>query len=149
MSSLRIASIAIIGKRNQPIYLRTFPAGSHHSDLKYHYLSHTALDIFTERLSPPISSSHTSSGVQLDAYLGLLYSIEDLSVYGYTTNTGVKFVLTVVVGEEEVVRDVEVKGVFRGVGDAWVGLVCNPFWEEGGKIGPGFENRVRRAVTGR
>ncbi|ODQ55331.1 Sedlin [Saitoella complicata NRRL Y-17804] len=149
MSSLRIASVAVIGKRNQPIYLRTFPAGSHHPDLKYHYLSHTALDIFTERLSPPTSSSHSSSGVQLDAYLGLLYSIEDLSVYGYTTNTGVKFVLTVVVGEEEVVRDVEIKGVFRGVGDAWVGLVCNPFWEEGGKIGPGFENRVRRAVTGR
>ncbi|CAG8433045.1 6331_t:CDS:2 [Ambispora gerdemannii] len=45
-----------------------------------------------------------------DAYLGLLYAMEDLAVYGYLTNTRVKFVIVLAV-PDAIIRDLEMKNV--------------------------------------
>src|SRR5262245_21031800 len=93
-SAIPINCIAIIGKSNQPLYLHNYhPA---HPDLKYHYIAHTACDAVDERAS---AGQQKSSSATLEPYLGLLYTIEDLAIYGYMTNTRVKFVVVVSVAE--------------------------------------------------
>jgi hypothetical protein len=58
--SLKILSIAIIGKQNQPLYIRGFDDEQQRKeqqqqtqkdvvDLKWHYVAHTSLDVFEER----------------------------------------------------------------------------------------------------
>lgn len=49
-----------------------------HQDLKVNYVAHTSVDVIEERIN---------AGVKLsDLYIGLLYSIEDLAVYGLIYN---------------------------------------------------------------
>ena len=45
-----------------------------------------------------------------DMYLGLLYVLEDLAVYGYMTNTRIKFVL-MVPSTDSIIKDQEMKSV--------------------------------------
>jgi trafficking protein particle complex subunit 2 len=56
LSSLpKILSIAVIGKHNQPLFVRSFDSHPRESqpvqeeDLKWHYVAHTSLDVFEER----------------------------------------------------------------------------------------------------
>jgi hypothetical protein len=48
-------------------------------------------------LSACLPCRATAGGVarQIDSYLGVLYLVQDYKVYGYVTNTGVRFVLVV------------------------------------------------------
>ena len=48
-----------------------------------------------------------ASGKLADCYLGLLYSLEDVAVYGYITPLKVKIVLALALSDS-VVKDVEV-----------------------------------------
>ena len=50
----------------------------------------------------------SSSAVGVDAYLGLLYPTDSLQVFGYLSNTNVKFV---VVADDADIKDVDVKSV--------------------------------------
>ena len=43
-------------------------------------------------------------------YLGVLFSMEDLSVYGYMTNTKVKFI-TVLTVPDVIIKDLDMKNV--------------------------------------
>lgn len=45
-----------------------------------------------------------------DMYLGVLFSMEDLSVYGYMTNTKVKFI-TVLTVPDVIIKDLDMKNV--------------------------------------
>ncbi|KAI8099230.1 Sedlin, N-terminal conserved region-domain-containing protein [Halteromyces radiatus] len=112
-----ISCIAIIGKQNNPLFIKNF--SSTHPDLKYHYIAHTSIDIIEERV--------TNGPKQLDLYLGLLYAMEDLAVYGYMTNTKVKFIVVISV-TDGVIRDTDMKAIFRKIHQAYVSHVCNPFY---------------------
>ncbi|KAI8065118.1 trafficking protein particle complex subunit 2-like protein [Gongronella butleri] len=112
-----INCIAIIGKQNNPLFIKNF--SNTHPDLKYHYIAHTSIDVIEERVA---------SGVRnLDQYLGLLYAMEDLAVYGYQTNTKVKFVVIVSV-TDGVIRDTDMKMIFQQIHQAYATHVCNPFF---------------------
>ena len=65
----------------------------------FHYIAHVSLDVIEEKLQ---SAGITNS--KDDMYLGFLGPIEDYKVYGYVTNTSVKFV---VVLQDTLVRDSE------------------------------------------
>ncbi|KAI8328425.1 Sedlin [Chlamydoabsidia padenii] len=108
--------IAIIGKQNNPLFIKNF--SSTHPDLKYHYIAHTSIDIIEERV--------TNGQKQHELYLGLLYAMEDLAVYGYMTNTKAKFVVVVSV-TDGVIRDADMKAIFNKIHSAYVSSACNPF----------------------
>ncbi|OZJ02566.1 hypothetical protein BZG36_04339 [Bifiguratus adelaidae] len=115
--NIHINCIAVIGKQNNPLYIRNCnPA---HPDLKFHYLAHTAIDVIEERVAAGPKAA--------DLYLGLLYSMEDLAVYGYMTNTRVKFVVVITV-PDGLVRDSDMKMIFRQIHAAYTAQVCNPFY---------------------
>jgi hypothetical protein len=45
---LRLQAVAFVSPQNHPILVRTFSVNPA-EELKYHYLSHTSLDVFEER----------------------------------------------------------------------------------------------------
>ncbi|ORX99838.1 Sedlin, partial [Basidiobolus meristosporus CBS 931.73] len=115
---IRINCIAVVGKQNNPLYLKSFDPQQ--PDLKYHYIAHTSCDVIEERAA---SASKTN-----DLYLGLLYTIDDLAVYGYMTNTRIKFILVLTL-RESIIRDAEVRNIFNRIHAAYISLICNPFYE--------------------
>ena len=56
-------------------------------DLAYHYIIHTVLDVIEERAGIAVRTT--------EMYLGLLYALEDVNVYGYLSNTGLKFLVVI------------------------------------------------------
>ena len=89
--------------QNYPLYIRTIPT---ENELKFHYTVHTCLDVIEEK----VSSAGKSANDPRELYLGLLYPTEDYKVYGYVTNTKVKFVI-VVDSSNTQLRDNEIRNV--------------------------------------
>ncbi|RIA88630.1 Sedlin [Glomus cerebriforme] len=123
MNNINIQSIAIIGKQNNPLYIKNFSKS--HPDLKFHYIAHTSCDVIEERAG--IAGSETA-----DTYLGLLYVMEDLAVYGYITNTKVKFVVVLLV-PDTVIKNTDMKNLFKKIHNVYINQVCNPFYNLDGK----------------
>ncbi|KAK3815057.1 MAG: trafficking protein particle complex 2 [Benniella sp.] len=116
MTNINICCIAIIGKQNNPLYIKNF--NSSQPDLKYHYIAHTSCDVIEER----------AVNKTQEMYLGTLFSMEDLAVYGYMTNTKIKFI-TVLNMPDVTIKDLDMKNVFRRIHAAYVSHACNPFYD--------------------
>ncbi|KAJ9084026.1 hypothetical protein DSO57_1028408 [Entomophthora muscae] len=112
----KIYCIAIIGKQNNPLYIKNFEPGLY-DDLKFHYIAHTSCDLFYER---------AANGKSQGQYHGLLHVVEDFVVYGYMTNTSVKFIVVLKLNDE-IIKDMDMKMIFRNIHSAYVMYVCNPF----------------------
>ncbi|KAL6561030.1 hypothetical protein OROGR_003820 [Orobanche gracilis] len=94
----------------------------------------------TEYVNNPKKSGPTIN----EAFLGLLYPTENYKVYGYLTNTKVKFIL---VTTDLDVRDTDVRNFFRKFHAAYVDAVTNPFHIPGKKIiSKKFAERVSTMV---
>ncbi len=87
--------------------------------LKFHYISHTALDVIGEKIS---NRKETASGS--DMYIGLLFPTEVYKVYGYVTNSKTKII---VVCDDSEVKDSEMKPLFQRLHSLYVDAVSNPF----------------------
>ncbi|GAA5850403.1 hypothetical protein JCM8547_001864 [Rhodosporidiobolus lusitaniae] len=119
MSQLAILSIAVLGKHGNPLFVQSYSSRrGGQADLKWHYAAHTALDYFEERELPAAKTT--------ESYLGLLYAMEDYAVYGYQTNTRIKFVLALALADA-VIRDVDVKTIFRAIHNSYIAYLSNPF----------------------
>lgn len=94
--ALRINAVAFISASNAPILVRTFVGDG--DELKYHYLAHTSLDVIEERIAQPKFA---------ECFLGLLFSMEDVAVYGYMTPLKLKIVVALALSDT-VVRDADV-----------------------------------------
>nr|KAJ3421370.1 Trafficking protein particle complex subunit 2-like protein [Polyrhizophydium stewartii] len=116
-SPAKVVALAVIGKNNNPLYVRNF---STQPDLKFHFIAHTSCDVIEERVAPGTRS--------FDLYLGLLYVMEDLAVFGYMTNTRIKFVL-MVSATDAAIKDQEIKAIFRKIHAVYVDLQLDPFWD--------------------
>jgi len=112
---LKLNAVAYISAQNHPILIRTF---SKQDELKYHYIAHTSLDVIEERSS--------SSAKSTECYLGLLYAMEDVAVYGYMTTLKTKIVLAIALSDS-VVMDSEIITIFRALHMAFYASVSNPF----------------------
>lgn len=86
--------------------------------LKYNFLAHMALDIF----SAPVSLSSRES---LPDGVILLFVQDDVAVYGMESNSGLK----IVVGTNEEMDPGALLRLFRRLHRAYVRTVCNPFSE--------------------
>ncbi|PNS20014.1 Trafficking protein particle complex subunit 2-like protein [Sphaceloma murrayae] len=84
-----IACIGIIGRHNNPLHIALFPADGEkepRSKLEFSFMLSSCLDIFEARMpSKPVGQD-----------FGLLQAIDErLAMYGWLTNTGVKFVIVI------------------------------------------------------
>ncbi|XP_050629734.1 trafficking protein particle complex subunit 2-like protein isoform X12 [Macaca thibetana thibetana] len=118
--------IAVIAKENYPLYIRSTPT---ENELKFHYMVHTSLDVVDEK----ISAMGKALVDQRELYLGLLYPTEDYKVYGYVTNSKVKFVM-VVDSSNTALRDNEIRSMFRKLHNSYTDVMCNPFYNPGDRI---------------
>ncbi|KAK9364759.1 Sedlin, N-terminal conserved region-domain-containing protein [Lipomyces kononenkoae] len=141
----RIYLVALMGRENNPLYVRDFvpetastpisrepePAGNGDSgsveavstkistsrdrELRFQFLAHISLDVFAARLPQKTS----------DSDFGLLFVQDEIAMYGWMTNTGVKIVLGFASGE---IIGNEIRSIFRAIHFAYISLVCNPFY---------------------
>uniref|UniRef100_A0A674HJD0 Trafficking protein particle complex subunit 2-like protein n=1 Tax=Taeniopygia guttata TaxID=59729 RepID=A0A674HJD0_TAEGU len=111
---------------NYPLYIRSVPT---ENELKFHYTVHTSLDVVDEK----ISAMGKALVDQRELYLGLLYPTEDYKVYGYVTNSKVKFVM-VVDSSNTALRDNEIRSMFRKLHNSYTDIMCNPFYNPGDRI---------------
>ena len=65
-----------------------------------------------------------STAAKHDCFLGLLYPIEELRVYGFQTNCRTKLI---VVLDEEEVKEAEMRALFRRLQGLYIDAICNPF----------------------
>lgn len=63
-----------------------------------------------------------------ELYLGLLYPTEEYRVYGYISNTHIKFVLVL---DEAAPRDKELKRLFKRLHYLFVDVTSNPLYTHG------------------
>ncbi|KAL3722722.1 hypothetical protein ACJRO7_035004 [Eucalyptus globulus] len=82
-----IVCIAVVGHQNNPLYIQSFTEAD--DALKLHHIVHCSLDVVDERVNNPKKSGPLLN----ETFLGLLYPTENYKVYGYLTNTKVKFIL--------------------------------------------------------
>ncbi|CAI8014743.1 Trafficking protein particle complex subunit 2-like protein [Geodia barretti] len=122
--------VAVISKQNFPLYLRSVNP-QNEADLQFQYLVHASIDVVEEK----VSTLGTPKAGQdpREHYLGLLYPSEQYKVYGYATNTRVKFIL-VVENTTSQSRDTEMKMLFKNLHVAYADMLCNPFYTPGQKI---------------
>ncbi|XP_074646260.1 trafficking protein particle complex subunit 2-like protein [Tubulanus polymorphus] len=118
--------VAVIGKENYPLFIKTIPTDN---ELKFYYTVHTSLDVVEEK----ISAVGKNANDLRELYLGLLYPTEDYKVYGYVTNSKIKFVI-VVETSNTALRDNEIRSKFRKLHNAYVDMFCNPFYTPGENI---------------
>ncbi|XP_052817059.1 trafficking protein particle complex subunit 2-like protein [Mya arenaria] len=118
--------VAVIAKENYPLYIK---AASAENELKFYYTVHTSLDVIEEK----VNNVGKNANELRELYLGLLYPTEDYKVYGYVTNTKIKFVI-VVESSNTTLRDNEIRSMFRKLHNAYVDMVCNPFYIPGDSI---------------
>eukprot|EP00842_Homolaphlyctis_polyrhiza_P000421 jgi/Hompol1/137/HPOL_003276-RA len=116
-SNVRINALAVVGKQNNPLFVKNFTT---QPDLKYHFMAHTSCDVIEERVAAGVKN--------YEPYLGLLYAMEDLAVFGYLTNTRVKFIL-MVAATDTAIKDQEIKALFRRIHSAFIDLQFDPFWD--------------------
>nr|CAB3454092.1 unnamed protein product [Digitaria exilis] len=131
-----IVCVAVVGHQNNPLYLQSFTEAD--DALKLHHIVHCSLDVIDERVNNPKRSAPTLN----ETFLGLLYPTENYKVYGYLTNTKVKFIM---VTTDLDVKDTDARNntssysspfaqFFRKFHAAYVDAVSNPFHVPGKKI---------------
>ncbi|XP_064094545.1 trafficking protein particle complex subunit 2-like protein [Macrobrachium nipponense] len=132
--------VSVIGKENSPLYVWV---GSGREELHLHYLAHTALDVIQEKVAAVSKTPDTR-----ELYLGLLYASEEYKVYGYTTNTRIKFVIITDAGNTTL-RDNEIRMMFRRLHNMYTNVVCNPFYIPGEQINSReFDKGISALVAG-
>ncbi|KAK8388960.1 hypothetical protein O3P69_020725 [Scylla paramamosain] len=133
--------VAVIGKENSPLYVWV---GSGREELHLHYLAHTGLDVIQEK----VAAVSKTPGDTRELYLGLLYASEEYKVFGYTTNTRVKFVI-ITDAANTTLRDNEIRMMFRRLHNMYTNVVCNPFYIPGEQItSREFDRGVAALVAG-
>ncbi|XP_053639456.1 trafficking protein particle complex subunit 2-like protein [Cherax quadricarinatus] len=133
--------VAVIGKENSPLYVWV---GSGREELHLHYLAHTGLDVIQEK----VAAVNKTPGDTRELYLGLLYASEEYKVFGYTTNTRIKFVI-ITDAANTTLRDNEIRMMFRRLHNMYTNVVCNPFYIPGEQItSREFDQGVGALVAG-
>jgi len=130
--------VAVIGKDNGPLLVRCRAGEASESELQYHYIVSSALDVVEERVQSsksllPAPAVPTATEATRELYLGALTAQEDYKVYGYMTNTRVKFII--VVEESSIpMRENDIRMMFRKLHGAFCDLMSNPFVNPGSQI---------------
>jgi len=131
--------VAVIGKENSPLFISCLNPDQ---ELGYHYNLHTSLDVIEEKLS-----NSNRSNEHRDLYMGALYTTEHLKVFGYVTNTKIKFII-IVDSSNTNMRDNEPRQMFRKLHIAYANVMANPFYAPATKITSKKFNSVINSLLG-
>ena len=83
--ALPLACAAILGRDNEPLYIRSFGEQSAHElladpdNLKWHFFVHSSLDLIEQRVQKKDAAA--GGATNMDPYLGLLCPIDEYRVY--------------------------------------------------------------------
>jgi len=135
--------IAVIGKDNSPLYIR---CSSPDQELGFHYSLHTSLDVVEEKISQTGAGTKNANDHR-ELYLGSLYSTEHQKVFGYVTNTKIKFII-IVDSTSTSLRDNETRQMFRRLHTAYTNILANPFYVPGDKIDSAKFDIVVKSIMG-
>ncbi|CAG9859967.1 unnamed protein product [Phyllotreta striolata] len=132
---------AIIGKDNSSKFFVTLNPDE---ELHFQYKVLSSLDIIEDKLA-----TGTKGGADTkELYLGMLLSLETYKIYGYVTNTKIKFVI-VVDSTNVVLRDNEIRSMFRKIHSEFADIVSNPFYIPGEPIiSKNFTTSMKNIMTG-
>lgn len=141
--------VSLISREDKPLYIQSFDAEEHdeagrrknaNDFLKYNFLSHMAVDVFSLPLSLSLREEQQQSSVLL------LFIQDDVAVYGTETNNGLKIVVGY--GEEPVLADVA--ALCQRIHKCYLRTICNPFTElldkEQVLLSPRFDKGIRDIV---
>jgi len=135
--------VAVIGKDNSPLYIKcTNPD----QELAFHYSLHTSLDVVEEKIAITGQSAKTAADNR-ELYLGSLYSTEHQKVFGYVTNTKIKFII-IVDSSSTSLRDNETRQMFRRLHTAYTNVMANPFYTPGNRIQSNKFDTVVKSIMG-
>lgn len=115
-----VTGVAIIGKNNKPLVMHFVRPVT---DLRFDYLLYASLDIIEDKIAQAKRQPTTSPGA--DAYFGFLFPSEDKRLYGYVTNTFVKFIAIV---DDTDVREQDLRMFFKRLHGLFVEVSSNPFF---------------------
>jgi hypothetical protein len=88
---MALSLIAIIGKKDEPIYFWSEESDEEALNLKQ--LAHGALDVVDERMETAKASQQDAKAPAFEPYLGKLMSSGDYEVFGYLSNTRIKVIV--------------------------------------------------------
>ncbi|XP_045466806.1 trafficking protein particle complex subunit 2-like protein [Harmonia axyridis] len=132
--------VAIIGKDNSPKFIY---CSNPDEELNFQYKVLSSLDIIEEKINgvnKPVDNR--------ELFLGMLYAIETHKIYGYVTNTKIKFII-VVDFSNMALRDNEIRSMFRKIHSEYTDIVCNPFYTPGKPITfKSFALSIKNIMTG-
>eukprot|EP00322_Chrysochromulina_rotalis_P029860 CAMPEP_0115849264 /NCGR_PEP_ID=MMETSP0287-20121206/11359_1 /TAXON_ID=412157 /ORGANISM="Chrysochromulina rotalis, Strain UIO044" /LENGTH=147 /DNA_ID=CAMNT_0003303225 /DNA_START=11 /DNA_END=454 /DNA_ORIENTATION=- len=143
---MTVVGVALLGKENNPLYIKAY---GQHDQLRFHFIVHTALDFLEEKVGAQQQQQSAPGAVgasKHDSYLGLLYPIEELRVYGYLTNCRTKLIAVL---DNDEVKDGEMKAFFRRLHTLYVDTTSNPFHtpdRELASVGL-FDRNIQRIVS--
>mmetsp|Transcript_32723 Transcript_32723/g.37131 ORF Transcript_32723/g.37131 Transcript_32723/m.37131 type:complete len:230 (+) Transcript_32723:143-832(+) len=129
--------------------------------VRQRFVVHAALDRLEQLTQAPDNGKKTNK----NNFVGLLLPIEETRVYGYVTNTQIKFILMVEddgpvdFNTQHNTIDVEIQRLFSNIHDSYIQDVMNPFRDIGGGGGGGgstssvcscsgqFDYRIHKHIT--
>lgn len=163
-------ALAVVGKSNEPLYIKEFGEKKHADEnvlfglpetasphnykcsLKHQFILHEALDRFEQRIGKTGWRTAPTGVTGSDAmWVGLLCPVEDFRVYGYMTTTQIKFLLVVEddasVSDQRTV-DETIKKLFVKLHRQYVEYILNPFSNTSGPIeSKRFDTKVGDCVS--
>jgi hypothetical protein len=145
---MTILAVAVLGKENNPLYIHAVgPKESplpHEEQMRYHLIVHTALDYIEERMAAQRQAA-AGGGAKMDMYLGMLYPIEQLRVYGQLTSCHIKLIAVI---DDEEPKETELRALFRRLHALYVDTVSNPFHTYDSELygSTSFQRQVERIV---
>ena len=140
ISERTCAAFCVIGKQNEPLYFSTYDEYGD-KGLYFQSLVFCSLDIVDECVS--------MKKRQQDMYLGFLCPVDEFQIYGYTTNTNVKFIA--VIDDRKRPVEEEWRAFFAKCHGAYAEYLRNPFHaippDVARKIdAPSFKKKIDAAV---
>ena len=159
--TMPIECVAVIGKKNNPLYLSTFPPNNS-TDVQHRFqlVVYSSLDVIDTLVKKNESgasggdggskTTENGSGGAGDGkeFLGYLCSVEHFKIFGYVTNTSIKFILVV---SDEVDRLKtpyrKVQNFLSSMHSLYIEAIYNPFYTlETPITSKGFAGKVNALV---
>lgn len=138
--------VSLISRDDRPLYIQLFDVAAPSDDggvskddankfLKYNFLSHMALDVFSSPMSLNLREQQQqqkqqqqqqglAQGLALADGILLLFIQDEVMVYGMETNNGLKIVVGLSSGEPLMTS---LKTLFSSLYKCYLKTICNPF----------------------
>ncbi|ODV68590.1 Sedlin [Hyphopichia burtonii NRRL Y-1933] len=138
----QVTFVALISRDDRPLYIQSFDTEINENPqdteantknankfLKYNFLSHMALDVFASPASLSLREQHQN--IDDNGGVLLLFIQDDITVYGFETNNGLKIVVAAG-GSADRVRSsypkpMKLKELFSQIHKSYLKTICNPF----------------------